>query len=88
MAIESASSAALTFLEGRSMIYVDGANYHESKGLTAQTAGAFLVGMLFEDHASDLKIKLSRMSQGTENGNEEIDISSDCHDTNNVHCHW
>jgi hypothetical protein len=83
MAIESASSTALTFLKDRSMIYVDDANYHELKACQHKLLAASSWAMLFEGHASDLK-KMSRISQGTEDGNKVIDISSDCHDTNNT----
>jgi len=66
------------------MIYVDDANYHELKACHHKLLAAFSWAMLFEDHASDLKKKMSRMSKETEDGDKEIDVSSDCQDTNNT----
>lgn len=66
------------------MIYVDDANYHELKACQHKLPAASSRAMLFEDHSSDLKEKMSRMSKKVKDDDQKIDILSDCQDANNA----
>lgn len=57
---------------------------HPSKVSTWCHVYQYLSISRFENHESDLKKKMSKMSKETEDDNKKIDISSDCQDANNT----